>query len=119
MGKRVLVVDDEAAIVDAVTRMLELEDIEAAGASDCDGALAMLAASFYPVILADLRLHSDAEGLRLLDAVKERTPRSRVVVLTGNTTPAVKDDLLLRGVSMVLHKPALNSVIVEAVQALL
>lgn len=119
MQKRVLVVDDEAAIVAGVTTMLEFEDIEATGAWDCDGAVALLADVFFPVILADLRLHTEEEGLRLLDAIRERSPRSRVIVMSGYATPAVEDMLLSRGVVMVLHKPAASIAIVDAINALL
>lgn len=119
MQHRVLVVDDEVDIVEGLTTMFEFESIEAAGAGDCDAALAMLTDLYYPVILADLRLRSEEEGLRLLDAIRERTPRSRVVMLTAYATPAVEDELLKRGVAMVLHKPAPCDVILEAIQALL
>jgi len=119
MEKRVLVVDDEATIVDGLLSLLEVENIEAAGAWDCDGALAMLSELFYPVIVADLRLHSEAEGRRLLEAIRERTPKSRVMVLTGYATPQVEDDLLASGVSIVLRKPSTSEVILDAISALL
>jgi len=119
MERRVLVVDDEALMVESVMMMLDHEKIEAASASDYDGAVELLDDRFFPVIVSDLRLHSEEEGLRLIDAIRERTPRSRVVVLTGNTSPAVEDDLLRRGVALVLHKPAMSAVMIEAVVALL
>lgn len=119
MEKRVLVVDDEFAIVDAVTTMLRFEEIESAGASDCEGAVALMSGVFFPVIITDLCLHSREEGLRLIDAVREQAPRSRVIVLTGYATPAMEDELLGRGVAVVLQKPALSSVIIDAVNALL
>jgi RNA polymerase sigma factor (sigma-70 family) len=119
MEKRVLVVDDEAMIVDGLLSLLELENIEAAGAWDCDGAVAMISELFYPVILADLRLHTEAEGLRLLAAIRERTPESRVVVLTGYATPQVEEDLLASGVALVLRKPSTGDVIIDAINALL
>lgn len=119
MEKRVLVVDDEPAIVEGITAMLELEGIDATGASTCDAAVAMLTSLFYPVILTDLRLHTEEEGLRLLDAIRERSPRSRVVILTAYITPELEHELLSRGVSMVLRKPAPSSVIVGAITSIL
>ena len=119
MEKRVLVVDDEAIIVEGLLSMLEVENIDAAGAWDCDGALAMLSDVYYPVILADLRLHTEEEGLRLLDGIRDRAPRSRVVVLTGYATPQVEEELLERGVAMVLRKPTPADVIMDVINALL
>lgn len=118
MEKRVLVVDDELDIVAGVQMLLDVEDIESAAAYDCDGAVAMLADRYYPVILTDLRLHSEEEGLRLIDAIGERAPRSRVVVLTGYATPQKEEELLARGVAMVFRKPTPAAAIMEAVQAL-
>lgn len=119
MEKRVLVVDDEVSIVEGLTTYLQLESIDAMGAFDCDGALTQLQQLYFPVVLADLRLRSEEEGLRLIDAIRTRTPQTRVVVLTGYATPEIEEDLLSRGATMILHKPTPTLVIVEAVQALL
>lgn len=119
MDRRVLVVDDEPMIVNGVTMMLGLENIESAKALDFDGAVAALAVLFYPVIIADLRLRTEAEGRRLLATIRESTPESRVVVLTAYATPEVEAALLAGGVSMVLHKPASSDAILDAVNALL
>jgi RNA polymerase sigma factor (sigma-70 family) len=119
MEKRVLVVDDEVAIVDGLTALLELEEIGVAGAFDCDGALALMEDAFYPAIVSDLRLNTEAEGLRLIDTIRELSPRSRVVVLSGYATPQVEAELRARGVSFVLHKPAASQEILDAIHALL
>ena len=119
MDRRVLVVDDEPMIVDGLSMMFELENIQAATALDYDGAVAALADLFYPVIIADLRLRSEAEGRRLLAAIHERTPESRVVVLTAYATPEIEESLLAAGVSMVLHKPVSSDTMIAAFNALL
>jgi RNA polymerase sigma factor (sigma-70 family) len=119
MAHRVLVVDDEIAIVEGLTALLEWEKIGHADATDYATAAAIIAEEFFPVAITDLRLHTEEEGLRLLDAIRERSPRTRIVVLSGYITQAMENDLLANGVSLVLRKPAMSDEILDAVQTLL
>jgi RNA polymerase sigma factor (sigma-70 family) len=119
MNGRVLVVDDEQAIVEGLCGLLELEQIDSSGAFDRASAESLIEATFFAVILADLRLHTEAEGLALLDAIRRISPQSRVVTLTGFSTPAMEQEVLRRGALMVIPKPTEGSVIIAAVADLL
>lgn len=119
MEKRVLVVDDEVAIVAGLTAFFEIKAIPTAGALDCEQAVEKLAGGFYPVIIADLCLRTEEEGRRLLDEIRDRSPRSRVVVISGYVTPEREEELLADGVAMVMRKPAPTEAILDAVEALL
>lgn len=119
MEQRVLVVDDEIAIVEGVTALLEWEQIGYADATDCATAEAILAEQFFPVVITDLCLHTQEEGLRLLETIRARSPRTRIVVLSGYITAAMETRLLSEGVAVVLQKPAMTDEILGAVQALL
>lgn len=102
---QVLVVDDESAITEGLLALFQLEEIDAAGALDRESAEALIASNFYPVILADLRLETEADGLKLLDSIQRMSPRSRVASFTAFATPEVEAELLRRGSSIVLRKP--------------
>jgi DNA-directed RNA polymerase specialized sigma24 family protein len=119
MNGRVLVVDDERAIVDGLLCLLEMEHIEGAGAVDRHSAEILLKETFFPVIVADLRLHTESEGLELLDGIRRISPRSRVVTLTGFSTPEMDEEVLRRGAVMVIRKPAGGIEIMEAIIRLL
>jgi RNA polymerase sigma factor (sigma-70 family) len=119
MTGRVLVVDDEEAIVAGLMCLLETEEIESSGASDRLSAQALMEATFYAVIVADLRLRSESEGLKLLDDIRRISPRSRVVTLTGFSTPALAEEVLRRGSVMVIQKPAASMEILAAISDLL
>lgn len=103
--KRVLVVDDEVAITEGLLALLDYEQIEAAAAHDRLSAERMIEGTFYPVILADLRLVTEEDGYALLEAIRRRSPRSRVASLTAYATPETEQKLLSLGSSMVLRKP--------------
>jgi RNA polymerase sigma factor (sigma-70 family) len=119
MNGRVLVVDDEEGIVAGLKYLLEAEMIESAGAFDRLSAESLMEATFYSVIVADLRLHTEVEGLELLDGIRRISPRSRVVTLTAFITPELEEEVLRRGVSMVIRKPAESHEILAAIAALL
>jgi RNA polymerase sigma factor (sigma-70 family) len=119
MKPRVLVVDDEQTIVLGLTSLLALEDIESAGAFDRLSAEAMMKGTFYSVILADIRLHTEAEGLELLDDIQRLSPRSRVLSMTGYATPELEREVRARGSSSVIRKPASNGQILGAITEML
>jgi RNA polymerase sigma factor (sigma-70 family) len=119
MKPRVLVVDDERPIVVGLTDLLAMEDIESAGAFDRLSAEAMMTGTFYSVILADIRLHTEAEGLELLDDIHRLSPRSRVLSMTGYATPEIEREVLARGSSSVIRKPARSGEIVAAITEML
>src|SRR5258708_36006376 len=96
MAGRVLVGDDEETIVEGLLCLLECEEIEGSGAFDRLSAEALMMGTFYSVIVADLHLHTEAEGLELLDGIKRISPRSRVLTLTGFATPELEDEVLRR-----------------------
>lgn len=119
MTGRVLVVDDEESIVDGLMFLLEAAEIESAGALDRLSAESLISKTFYAVIVADLRLHTEAEGLALLDGIKRISPRSRVVTLTGFATPELVGKVRARGSQLVIQKPAEGPEILAAISDLL
>lgn len=119
MNGRVLIVDDEEAIVAGLLCLLEEKKIESCGAFDRLSAELLMEDTFYSVIVADLRLHTEAEGLKLLDAIRRISPRSRVLTLTGFSSPEAEKEVLRRGSAMVIRKPAAGSEILAAIADLL
>jgi RNA polymerase sigma factor (sigma-70 family) len=119
MAGRVLIVDDEEAIVEGLLGLLQCEAIESSGAFDRLGAELLMEGTFYSVVVADLRLNTEAEGLELLDAIRRISPRSRVLTLTGFATMELENEVLRRGSSKVIRKPAQADEILGAIADLL
>jgi len=116
---RVLVVDDDPCIVEGLLGLMEVEEIKASGAYDRQSAESMIAEHFYPVVLADLRLRSEEEGLALLESIRRMSPRSRVATITGYADPSMEARLLTLGASIVLRKPMPADEVVAIVRELL
>jgi len=115
----VLVVDDDPCVVRGLMAYFELEEIRASAAYDRESAEAMIADHFFPVVLADLRLKSEADGLELLRAVRRLSPRSRVATLTGYADAGTEEQVLALGASLVLRKPMPADEVVAVVRQLL
>lgn len=116
---KILIVDDEPAVVSGIEALLEIHGLPSVGVSDAAAAEARIADEFFPVILADLRLRTEEDGLRLLDAVQRLSPRSRVASMTGFADAATEQRLRERGVHTVLHKPVGEEVLIGALREML
>lgn len=116
---RVLIVDDDPAIVAGLTSYFELENFETAGALDLSAAEELLQSEHFAIVLADLRLQTDSDGFRLIEAVRELSPRTRIATLTAYADAAMEKKVLELGSSMVLRKPMEAAQLVAIVREML
>lgn len=121
MGHRLLIVDDEEAIVVTMKEYFETYGHEVDVARGREEAEAFLLASSYSLMIVDLRLHPvrETDGLDLLAIVRERFPRTRVVLFTGYATPEVVSEAQRLGADAFLQKPQALSDVARVVFALL
>jgi EAL domain-containing protein (putative c-di-GMP-specific phosphodiesterase class I)/CheY-like chemotaxis protein len=80
---RILVVDDEPAIVRVVSRMLTAAGYEVATAADGMRAVDLLANGTFDAILTDLEMPG-MNGIQFLQAVRRRDSEVPVVLMTGS-----------------------------------
>ncbi len=76
-------------------------------ARELEEAEALLSHVRYGLLIADLRLtggHS-SEGLELIRFARERSPWTRVVLLTSYGSPELESEAISRGVDRFLQKP--------------
>jgi DNA-binding NarL/FixJ family response regulator len=115
---RVVVVDDHPAILDAVGRgVLAASDLELAGtARSLEEALRLLtgaAAIATDVVVSDVQLAGEAEGLRLLDAIGSDGPS--ILLLSSFDQPPLIRTAFERGAAGYLRK---TSEVVEILDAI-
>ncbi|MGH9717209.1 MAG: HDOD domain-containing protein [Candidatus Acidiferrales bacterium] len=84
--KRVLFVDDEPKILEALQRSLRAQrlELEVAFASGGEAALTMLAAAPFDVVVSDMRMPG-MDGAALLDTVRRQYPSILRIILSGYT----------------------------------
>jgi DNA-binding NtrC family response regulator len=120
-GPRILIVDDEEAIVFAMERYFTRRGYRVDCASELEEAQALLANSTYSVVVADLRLTGvhGAEGLEILSYVRGHCPWTRTILLTAYGSQLLEAEACERGVSLMLHKPQALPDLADAVAVLL
>jgi DNA-binding NtrC family response regulator len=85
-----LVVEDDAAVRDLATAVLEETELGVIACESAEAALSVLERPDVTVALlfADVRLPGDMDGISLAEAVGRRWPDVRVVVTSGATRDA-------------------------------
>ena len=103
---KVLVVDDEASILFAMTEYLARVGYEVDSAHGTTEALMLLAATPYSVVISDLRLTAthQSDGLDLLAHVRARSPRTRTILLTAYGATETEQEAQRLGVDALLSK---------------
>src|SRR5437763_8022140 len=105
MNQPVLVIDDDEGIAAGLQALLMLEDIPAEIATDAEVAEQLIIGQFFPIILADLRLRSNDDGLQLIEKIRRISPRSKVAAMTGHVTPEIAQRAADAGAEAMLEKP--------------
>ena len=97
-----LVVEDDAAVRDLATAVLEETDLDVIACESAEAALSVLERSDVTVALlfADVRLPGAMDGVSLAEAVRRRWPDVRVVVTSGASR-----DLRLPDQTVYMQKP--------------
>src|SRR2546423_10496014 len=116
MNSSILLVDDDQTIVYGLQQLLSGEAISSSIAMDADSAVSMITQQFYPVILSDLRLRSEDDGLHLIETIRRISPRSRVAAMTGFATPELEARVMRSGAMTLLRKPFELDVLLDALR---
>ena len=103
---RVLVVEDDPLVVDAMATLFNTLGVEARFAVDAADAMRQTALGrFIPdLALVDFGLPGPQDGISLVRALRPRLPRCTFLLVTGDTRPEVIRRAADAGVPM-LHKP--------------
>ena len=103
-GTRVLCVDNEPAILQALSALLSRWGVEVVAAADAGSAAS--AAGPFDAILVDLHLGEGADGLELIAALRAggRTKGARLALISADTDEALSERALAAG-AVLMPKP--------------
>ncbi len=104
MIRRVLLVDDDAAVRDALCQTLELAGMEAIAAGSFIEAKDHISVAFAGVIVSDLRMPG-RDGFHLLDHARAADPDLPVILLTGEGDIPMAVRAMAAGAFDFLEKP--------------
>jgi DNA-binding NtrC family response regulator len=121
--RTVLIVDDQAAVREALSLLLSIHDIRPLTASMPDEGLALLARGNVDLVIADMNFSADTtsgqEGVALFHAIRERHPDLPVILLTGWTHLETAVQLVKAGAADYLSKPWDDAKLLATVENLL
>ena len=96
MTRRVLVVDDDAAILEVLEMRLIAMGFDVIATRDPQAALTALDGQRFDLALLDLRMEP-MDGIRLMETLHARQPRLPVLIMTAHGTIETAVDAVQRG----------------------
>ena len=83
MKRRILLVDDDLAVLLTLKAVLELNGFEVETASSSAEAIARLDSGVYQMVITDLRMESEYSGMEVIQYARERTYAPATALLTA------------------------------------
>jgi DNA-binding NtrC family response regulator len=100
----ILVVDDEAIVCARLKPALEKDGYTVETFTDSARARKRLAEHRFDIVVTDIKM-AEVDGMELLTFVREKWPKTRVIIISGFATIDVTREAFQKGVCDVLAKP--------------
>ncbi|MDW5264870.1 MULTISPECIES: response regulator [Acidobacteriaceae] len=117
MKRRILLVDDEVAVLLTLKAVLEISGFEVDTAASAKEGRSKLHTHEYQMVITDMRMESEASGLEVIKAAREAVYQPAVALLTA--FPAADEDWQEMGADKMLVKPMHTRVLLEQLEKLL
>jgi two-component system response regulator AdeR len=102
---RILVIDDNPGVVDILVAYLRREGYAVSGALTGDEGLKDFILVRPDLVLLDITLPGEMNGIELLKRIRSINPTGRVIMVTGNTDPVLARESLKLGAIAYVDKP--------------
>ena len=111
----ILILDDEAIVLKRLRPSLEKAGYEIEVFSQSADASNRITEKDFDIVITDLKMEG-LDGMQFLTRVKERSPRTEVIVITGFATMETAKESFQKGVFDFLAKPFKLGEILETVK---
>lgn len=102
--KRILVVDDEPEVANAIRMVLRDGDHTVESAADGGSGLTRFEAGTYDLVIIDFKMPG-IDGLELAAAIKARSPRQPILMITAYVEAVKEDAKGLSQIDFLIEKP--------------
>jgi DNA-binding response OmpR family regulator len=82
---RILIVDDNAAVLASLALCLQFSDFQVATAANLPEALGLISKEPFDVLLCDLHFPRAKDGLAVVTAMRQSHPETIILLLSGDT----------------------------------
>ena len=106
MGKKIklLVVDDEAIVGKRLKPSLEKHGYEVETLGNGRSAIERIGEKDFDIVITDVRM-DDVDGMQILEHVMAKSPRTKVIIITGYATVELAREALAKGAFDFIAKP--------------
>lgn len=112
---RVLLIDDEKALLEVLAERLEMRGMSVQTAESGEAALKMIEESSFDAVVLDLAMPG-LDGIETLRRMKEIRPGIQVILLTGQATVQKSIEVMKLGAMDLLEKPTDLKVLLEKIE---
>jgi DNA-binding response OmpR family regulator len=117
MKRRILLVDDELAILLTLKAVLEINGFDVETAASAKEAKSKLKANIYHMVITDMRMENESSGLEVVHAAKKAPYLPAVAMLTAFPMPG--SEWRDEGADEMLVKPMNTQDLLRQLEALL
>lgn len=117
MKRRILLVDDELAILLTLKAILEMNGFEVETAASAREAQQKLGKATYQMVITDMRMETETAGYDVIHAAKQQEYNPATAILTAY--PLLGSDWKNRGANQLLVKPVNTQDLLRQIEALL
>ena len=117
-SEKILVVDDDDSIRDVVSKMLCRLGFEVSSADSAESGLALFFKNKVDLVITDFNM-SGINGIHLAYYIKEKSPATQVVLMTGDEKQVILSKIKGTAVAKALFKPFTLTEMDVTVQGLL
>ncbi len=116
--KKILLVDDETAVLFAYRKVLERPGVNVDAAESKKETIRLLDRCSYDVAILDLRLSGGdcEEGFELLSVIKAKSPSTKIMLITAYGNPDIQEKATSLGADFYFEKPVSTRFIQEALR---
>ncbi len=117
MQERILIVDDEPAVLSMLKVVFQSDGYAVAAAASAQEAARVLGTESFDAVLTDMKMETDTAGFEVVRAARAASAESVIVILTA--FPLLAKEWRGAGADAALSKPANMSMLLETFRHLL
>src|SRR3984885_14754137 len=117
MRRRILLVDDEVAVLLTLKAVLEISGFDVDTAASGREGVSKLPPREYQMLITDMRMESDAAGIEVIKEARVASYRPAVALLTA--FPVAEEDWQEMGADKLLVKPMHTQILLKQIEDLI
>ena len=117
MKRRILLVDDEVAVLLTLKAVLEISGFDVDTAASAREGVSKLHTREYNMLITDMRMESDSAGAEVIRAARSAAYHPAVALLTA--FPVADEDWQEMGADQLLVKPMHTRILLEQIEGLI